>query len=98
MTTPTMSPISISGLETITSVMIASRATSSTSDPVMAQTSVSLWWGRQNGRSPSDRHPHDLFVGLDHAVAHRDQRLDRHLGFRDRGDNVDDVGLARHHR
>src|SRR5262245_57786156 len=98
MTTPTMSPISISGLETITSVRIASRATSSTSDPVMAQTSASLAGGRQRGRSSSDRHPHDLFVGLDHAVAHRDERLDRHFGFRHRRDHVDDVGLARHHR
>src|SRR5882672_5119716 len=41
MMTPTMSPISNSGLETITSVRIASRATSSTSDPVIAPASVS---------------------------------------------------------
>src|SRR5262245_11830885 len=127
MTTPTMSPISISGLETITSVRIASRATSSTSAPVMAQHPLSsprkrgpskrgpdgyasslqqrprstgspLSRGRRKGRSPSDRHPHDLFVGLDHAVAHGDERLDRHLRLRHRRDHIDDVGLARHHR
>src|SRR5215470_16840004 len=138
MTTPTMSPISISGLATITSVMIASRPTSSTSGPVMTQAlciSCSLRTidlvssprkqgpskrgarrstsgpqpklrstesphsrGRQKGGLPSDRHPHDLFVGLDHAVAHRDQRRHRHFGFRYGRDHVDDIGLARHHR
>src|SRR5262245_59054682 len=120
MTTPTMSPISISGLATITSVRIASRATSSTSDPVMAHplpsprkrgpskrgrggdasslqqrprsTGSPLARGRQKGSAdhaglayllcpPSDRHPHDFLIGLDHAVAYRDQRLDRHFGF-----------------
>src|SRR5215813_6448670 len=94
MTTPTMSPISISGLATITSVMIASRATSSTSDPVMALALLDSNRVRQS----SDRHPHDLFIGLDHAVAHRDQRRHRHLGFRHGRDHVDDIGLARHHR
>src|SRR3981081_1223545 len=41
MITPTMSPISSSGLETITSVRIASRATSSTPAPVIAPASLS---------------------------------------------------------
>src|SRR5256885_14065028 len=36
--------------------------------------------------SMSDRHLHDLFVGRDHAVAHRDQRIDRDLGLRYRRD------------
>src|SRR5215470_269499 len=120
MMTPTTSPISSSGLETITSVRIASRATSSTSDPVIAPIPLSspslqqIPWstgsprarGRQKGSAgqdlaccvrPSDRHPHDFFVGLDHPIAHRDQSLDRHLGFRHRGHHVDDIGLAGHH-
>src|SRR5262245_29736992 len=42
MATPTMSPTSISGAETITSVTIASRATSSTSGPVTAVPFVTL--------------------------------------------------------
>src|SRR4030095_10960983 len=123
MITPTTSPISSSGLETITSVRIASRATSSTSDPVIAPVPLSsprkrgpskrepkryasplqqsarstgspLARGRQKVsadqeltnciHSSSDRHPHDFLVSLNHAIAHRDQRLDRHFGFRHR--------------
>src|SRR5262245_44574609 len=136
MITPTMSPISSSGLETITSVRIASRATSSTSAPVMApillssprkrgpskhgpnryalslqqtpsSTGSPLSRGRQKGSADpnfaysihpsSNRHPHDFFVGLNHAITHRDQRLDCHLGFRHRSHHVDDIGLAGHH-
>src|SRR5258705_5154204 len=92
MMTPTMSPISSSGLETITSVRIVSRATSSTSDPVIAQFPPS-----SPLHSSSDRHPHDFLVSLNHAVAHRDERLDCHFGFRNRGHHVDDIGLAGHH-
>src|ERR1044071_8720282 len=86
-TTPTASPTSISGLDTITSVQIASRATSSTSEPFIASPC---------GLRPlaSDRHLHDFFVALDHAVAHRDQRVDRDFALRNRGDDIDDVGLA----
>src|SRR6266545_5141812 len=99
MMTPTMSPISNSGLETITSVRIASRATSSTSDPVIAQSlGIACCLCKVDCAHPSsDRHPHDFLVGLNHAVAHRDQRLDCHLGFRHRRHHVDDVGLAGHH-
>src|SRR6476619_2167155 len=87
MTTPTTRPTSISGAETSTSVMIASRATSRTSGPVMTTPALPT----------SDRHPHDLFVSRDHLVAHRNQRLDRHLGFAHRGHHVDDVGLPGRH-
>ena len=38
----------------------------------------SLSWANLEG---SNLHPHDFFVGGDHAVAHRDHRLDRNLGF-----------------
>src|SRR5438093_793956 len=53
MITPTTSPISSSGLETITSVRIASRATSSTSDPVIAPIPLSS----PRKRGPSKREP-----------------------------------------
>ena len=42
----------------------------------------------------SDRHLHDVFVGLDHPVAYRHQRRDRHVGLRDRRHHVHDIGLA----
>src|SRR6185503_21079965 len=112
MTTPTTSPTSISGADTSTSVMIASRATSRTSGPVISSflhLSPLAGRGRRAERSEGvggegqfvwreaphparfarhplpasqgegklDRHPHDLFVCLDHLVAHRDHRLDR---------------------
>src|SRR5262245_59507444 len=95
-TIPTASPISINGLETRTSVRMASRATSRTSPPVIA--APSLLPARRFARAPrSDRHPHDFLIGLDHPVTDRHQRLDRHLGLRDRGDHIDDVRLARDH-
>src|SRR5215471_18846916 len=99
MATPTASP-SISGLATSTSVTIASRATSSTSGPVMG-TSLSFPLparGRREKNCRSDRHLHDLFVGVDHLVANRDQGVDCNLGFGNRGDDVDDVSLAGRHR
>src|SRR6202163_1405164 len=46
----------------------------------------------------SDRHLHDVFVGLDDAVAQRHQSRDRDVGFRHRRHHVHDVGLARGHR
>src|ERR1700759_1654759 len=46
----------------------------------------------------SDRHLHDVFVGLDHAVAHRDQRRHGDVGLRHRGDHVHHIGLAGCHR
>src|ERR1700752_2473495 len=46
----------------------------------------------------SNRHPHDVFVGLDHAVAHRDQGGNCNVGFRHRRHHVHDVGLAGRHR
>src|SRR5262249_15151474 len=89
---PTASPTSISGLATNTNVTIASRATSSTSGPVIVH------YSPRSAPPKSDRHLQDVLVGLDHAVAHRDQRLDRDLGLRYRGDHIDDVGLVGHHR
>src|SRR6185437_8017991 len=86
MTTPTTSPTSITGAETTTRVMIASRATSSTSGPVI--TSLFL------PRAASDRHLHDVFVGRNDLVAHGDDGIDRYLRLRHRGDHVDHVGLA----
>src|SRR5438309_7820452 len=73
MTTPTTRPISISGLATKTSVRMASRATSRTSDPFIAA---------PDSRR-SNRHAHDFFVGRDHAVAHRHQSIDGDLGLGD---------------
>src|SRR5437762_13811341 len=84
--TPTTRPTSISGDETSTMVQIASRATSSTSLPVIANSPTRT--------QRLDRHPHDVFVGLDHFVAHRHQRFDRNLGFGDGSDDVDHIGLA----
>src|SRR3954451_14342272 len=46
----------------------------------------------------SDRHPHDVFIGLDDAVAHRHQRRDRDVGLRHRRHHVHHVGLAGSHR
>src|SRR5262249_37772501 len=89
-TTPTMSPINISGLATSTSVMIASRATSSTSGPVMTPPASPAC-------PSSDRHLHDVFVGRDDAVAHGNERIDRDLGLRPRRHHVDNVGLAGGH-
>src|SRR5438874_496598 len=87
MTTPTTSPINISGLATSTSVRMASRATSRTSGPVIAALAPFA----------SDRHLHDVFVSRDHAVADRNQRIDRDLGLRNGRDHVDDVRLAGRH-
>ncbi len=70
MATPTTRPTSIKGAETRTSVSIASRATSMTSDPVIG--------------GSSDRHLQHIFVGCDHLVAHRHERLERGFGFGDR--------------
>src|SRR3954453_6351877 len=95
MTTPTISPTSISGADTSTSVTMASRATSRTSGPVI-QLSLSrdlCPLCRERGRI-LDRHPHDLFVGGDHLVAHRYHRLDGDFRFGHGGRNVHDVGLA----
>src|ERR1700686_4479452 len=89
MTTPTTRPISISGLDTRTSVTSASRATSRTSGPVMTLFSP---------RPPSDRHRHDALIGLDDLVAYRHHGLDRDLGLGNRGDHIHHVGLAGHHR
>src|SRR5690606_39048980 len=86
--TPTASPTSISGLATLISAQMASRATSSTSAPLTFP-SRSAWSVRS-----SDRHPHDLLIGGDHAVAHADEGLHRHFGLGDGGDHVDEVGLA----
>src|SRR5687767_10713077 len=93
MTTPTSRPTSISGAETSTSVVMASRATSRTSGPVISVLSCSF----SGSAAASDRHPQDFLVGLDHLVAHRDQRLDRDLGLGHGGDHVDQVGLAGRH-
>src|SRR5262249_52213466 len=46
----------------------------------------------------SDRHLHDVFVGLDHAVAHRHQGRHRDVGLRHRGDHIHHIRLARGHR
>src|SRR5882757_2116166 len=46
----------------------------------------------------SDRHLHDVFVGLDHPVAHRHQRRDRDVGLRHCRHHVHYVGLAGGHR
>src|SRR5271170_4720001 len=80
-TTPTTRPTTISGDDTMTIVQIASRATSSVSAPVM----ISIPSGPVNSSihpgmtvfQKSDRHLHDVFVGLNDLVAHRHQR--RHL-------------------
>src|SRR5262245_34559834 len=92
MATPTASPTSISGAETSTSVMMESRATSITSGPLMHVPSP------MHTREKSDRHPHDFFVGRDHLVAHRDQRLDGDLRLGHRRYDVDHVGAARRRR
>src|SRR3954469_3663405 len=106
-TTPTTRPTIISGLETRTNVMIASRATSSTSGPVMASPGdltdvcrAACFRGEPAGGllRRSDRHLHDLLVGGDDLVAHRHQCGDGGLGFGDRRHHVDQVGLLpRHH-
>src|SRR6476661_5438262 len=44
------------------------------------------------------RHPHDVFVGLDHPIAHRHQRRDRDVGLRHRRHHVHHVALAGGHR
>src|SRR5215471_8005356 len=67
---------SITGLTTTISVKIASRNTSKTTGPIM-QTHL-------------DRHLHDVFIGRYDAVAHGDDSIDRDLGCRDGGDDVDD--------
>src|ERR1700754_3929221 len=80
-TTPTTRPTTISGDDTMTIVQIASRATSRVSAPVM----ISIPFGTLNSSihpgmtvfQKSDRHLHDVFVGLNDLVAHRHQR--RHL-------------------
>src|SRR3954468_10968951 len=38
-----------------------------------------------------DRHLHDVFIGLDDAIAHRDQRRHGDVGFRNRCDHVHHV-------
>src|SRR6185437_12331672 len=81
-TRPTTRPTSISGLAISTSVMIASRPTSTTSGPVIVYV------------LSSDRHLHDVVVGLHDAVTHRNQRGNRGFGFGNRSDDVDDVGLS----
>ena len=43
-----------------------------------------------------DLHPHDFGIGADHAVADRNNRVERHFGRADRGDDVDHVALPRH--
>src|SRR3954470_1432789 len=91
--TPTTRPISISGLETITSVTMASRATSITSGPVIRVPFLAVGFPRR-----SDLHAHDFFIRLDDLVAHRDHGADRHFGFRHGRDDVDDIGLAGHER
>src|SRR5271169_2154618 len=101
MMTPTISPTSIRGADTRSSVTIASRATSITSGPVNI-----LILSPPPSRRPraaadggpaetiSDLHLQDVFVGRDHLVAHRDERLHRGFGFGDGGDDVDHIGLA----
>src|SRR5437660_6369575 len=83
-TTPTTSPTTISGEDTTTIVQIASRATSRVSAPVISKSLFHTAEGAPLAYR-SDRHLHDILVGLDHPVAHRHQRRDRHVGFGDRG-------------
>src|SRR5690348_8072790 len=85
MTTPTTRPTSMTGAETTTNVMMASRPTSRTSGPVIFLVAPAL---------ASDRHLHDVLIGGDDLVAHRDHRVDRDLRLRHRGDDVDHVGFA----
>src|SRR5690349_1727541 len=80
---PTARPTSITGLATRMRVTMASRATSRTSAPLI---------------STSNRHLHDFFVGRDHPIAHRDHGVDRNLGLRHRGNDVDHVAFALHRR
>src|SRR6266699_409956 len=89
MATPTASPTSMTGLETTMSVKIASRETSRTSGPVMMFDSF-----RCRARPQLDRHLHDVFVGRDDTIAHCDDGIDGNLGFGDRSDDIDDIGLA----
>src|ERR1700730_7942704 len=101
MATPTMRPTSINGAGRRMSDTIASRATSSTSGPV-------IWppcflappltpSPRRRGEVCSNRHLQDVLVGRDHLVAHGYERADGGFAFGDRGDDVDHVGLAQSH-
>src|SRR3981189_1244596 len=104
---PTPRPTIISGLDTTTNVMIASRATSSTSGPVMASPDgladvcrIACFRREPAGQMlrRSDRHLHDLLVGGDDLVAHGHQCGDGSLGFGNRRHHVDQIGLlAGHH-
>src|ERR1044072_3995274 len=85
-TTPTIRPTTISGDDTTTMVQIASRAISRVSAPVMIYVPFhnSSFRDAPPGAGPDDRldrHLHDVFIGLDHAVAHRHQRGHRDVGF-----------------
>ncbi len=44
--------------------------------------------------APSDRHPHDVLVGLDHPVTDGDNRLQAHLRLGHRGDHAAQIGLS----
>src|SRR3977135_205935 len=106
-TTPTTRPTIISGLDTTTNVMIASRATSSTSGPVMASPDgladvcrVACFRREPAGQMlrRSDRHLHDLLVGGDDLVAHGHQCGAGGRGLGNRRHPVDQIGLlAGHH-
>src|ERR1700679_935295 len=104
MTTPTTNPTNISGAETMSSVSIASRPTPKTSGPVIATPPLSFLLGlglplpAQRGEvNSSNLHLQNVLIGGDHFVAHRDERLEGGFGFRDRGDDVDHIGLAGGH-
>src|ERR1700704_540995 len=56
------------------------------------------WRFARPGMTISNRHLHDVFVGLDDADAHRHHRRDRDVGLRHRRHPVHHVGLARCHR
>src|SRR5262245_58986901 len=83
MAMPTASPTSITGLATTISVTMASRDTSRTSGPVIFVANL-------------DRHLHDVFVGLNHAIAHGDDSVNRDFGLGNGRDNVDKVPFSAH--
>src|SRR5713101_6707494 len=69
----------------------------SLAEPVIGPASGrTRWLAPRNDNS--DRHLHDVFVGLDDAIAHRHQRRDRDVGLRHRRHHVHHIGLARRHR
>src|ERR1700687_1723139 len=89
MTTPTVSPTSITGAAIVTRTHIDSRARSSASPPFISFNLDGMASARR-----SDRHTHDVLIGGDHLVADGDNGFERDFRCLYGRDHVDEIALA----